>query len=227
MEARTSERQQENLLRAYGQISRVDEDSRKVVFVASTEARDRHGTIIKMSAWRLDNFNANPITAYMHETSGDWWSGRAADPDFILGPGRAWIEDGNLMIEIDFEDEETDKNPLAEKIYRKVRKGTLRAVSVGFRAMDGHFGRMEDDEDTGTYYFDDVELLEVSVVNIPSNPEALKRSYDTFLSKVRQEPPPTQEETQKETSTEEDNSAIIRELEHDRARLDYLKLQAK
>ncbi len=234
MEAKKLDRQQENLLRAYGQIERAEENSRKVVFVASTEARDRHGTVIPIDAWRLDNFDANGIAAYMHETSGDWWSGRAADPDYILGPARVWVDTKakQLMVEIDFEDEENDKNPLSEKIYRKVLRGTLKAVSVGFRALKGHWGLQEDGEDTGTYYFDEVELLEVSVVNIPSNPEAVKRSYDQFLSSTKGE---SMEDTKQKDTTkdveadrsEESKSAKIIELENDRARLNLLKIQSR
>ena len=223
---------QENLLRAFGLIERAGEDGRKMTFIASTEARDRHGTVIPIDAWRLDNFNKNPIIAYMHETSGDFWSGRPADPDYILGPGKAWIEKSKLMVEIDFEDQENDLNPLAEKIYRKLKKGSIRAVSVGFRYLKGHWGLQEDGEDTGTYYFDEIELLEISVVNIPSNPEALKERFTRFLNSVRATPEAevtttgTEEQTDDPEPAKPDGAKLI-ELEHDQARLNYLKLIAK
>lgn len=185
--------------------------------MASTEARDRHGTVIPISAWRLDAFNSNPVIPYMHETSGDFWSGRAADPDYIIGYGRAWIEGKKLMVEIDFEDQENDLNPLAEKIYRKVLKGSIRAVSVGFRYIKGHMGVLENKEDTGTFYFDEVELLEISVVNIGSNPEALKERYVRFLDGVTDRDLP---ELPKAIDTK------IIELEQDQARLKLLKLSA-
>lgn len=169
----------DGVLRAFCDIRevRMDEENRKATFVISTEARDRHGTVIKLAAWRLDNYNNNGIVAYMHETSKSWWSEDAPDPDYIIAKGRAWVEDGQLMGEAEFEPAEI--NPLAEKIYGKVKFGSLKATSVGFKSHKGHWGVADDGEDTGTYYFDDVELLEFSIVNIPSNPEALKRFLES------------------------------------------------
>lgn len=156
----------------------ADEGGRKVTFVASDSTKDRHGTILNQANWNLDNFNANPIIGYQHNVYGDMCN--APNPDDVLGPARAWVENGELMVEVDFEEREI--NPLADKIFRKVQNGTLRAVSVGFSPIgDGRYG--EGDEargaDNETYYFDGQELLEVSVVNIPSNPKALKKQLRT------------------------------------------------
>jgi len=52
-------------------------------------------------------------------------------------------------------------------------------VSVGFRATKkGHMGDEERGEDPKVYYYAGQELLEVSVVNIPSNANALKRALE-------------------------------------------------
>ena len=150
--------------RSFGQI-RAAKDDRSVRFTFSTGAKDRHGTRINPSGWRLDNFNKNGIASYQHRAYGD------PDPDKIIGPAKAWVEKDKLVGDIEFEPE--DVNPLAEKLYRKVRNGTLNAVSVGFMEHEGHFGEKESGEEEDTYYFDDVELLEISLVSIPSNAEAL------------------------------------------------------
>ena len=53
--------------------------------------------------------------------------------------------------------------------------GSLRAVSVGFVPLadtNGGYGESRE----GNFHYFGQELLEVSVVNIPSNPDALKRS---------------------------------------------------
>ena len=144
---------------------RAANDDRKVKFIFSTEARDLHGTRINSRAWRLDNFNKNGVASYQHRAYGD------PDPDMIIGKASAWVSDSKLVGTIDFEPE--DVNPLAEKLYRKVQNGTLNAVSVGFVEHDGHWGEKDAKEETDTYYFDDVELKEISLVSIPSNPEAL------------------------------------------------------
>ena len=167
--------------------STEEEPSRTFQFIISTESKDRHGTIIKSDGWDLKNFNANPIVAFMHNTSNDWWSGTSLDPDDLLGPGRAWVEDGKLMGEVTFEDKET--NPKADKIMRKVLNGTLKATSVGFRPIDGHWGEEKNNENPDTYYYDKSELLEFSIVAIPSNPDALMRSYESELRKMLPEKP--------------------------------------
>ena len=148
---------------------RASNDDRKVKFIFSTDSKDRHGTRINPEGWRLDNFNKNGIASFQHRAYGD------PDPDMVIGKANAWKSDGRLVGTIDFETE--DVNPLAEKLYKKVKAGTLNAVSVGFIEHDGHWGGDKDrgapDEEENTYYFDDIELYEISLVTVPSNPEAL------------------------------------------------------
>jgi hypothetical protein len=149
-----------------------DNESRTVTFVASTYDKDRHGTVLNQKNWSLDNFNANPVIGYQHNVYGE---GSSPNPDDQLGFGRAYVEGKELLIDITFEP--ADINPLAEKIFKKIQHGSLRAVSVGFvplKSEDGKFGEERD----GAFHFFGQELLEVSVVNIPSNPKALKKSLD-------------------------------------------------
>ena len=152
------------------------EETRTVEFVISDETRDRHGTVIPIDAWKLSSYNKNGIVGYQHEVYGGWGE---PNPDLILGRGEAFIEDGKLIGRVTFEPAEI--NPLAEKIFQKVLHGTLKATSVGFREITrGKWG--EGDEAVSgknpTYYFGAVELLEFSIVNIPSNPNALRRKID-------------------------------------------------
>ena len=119
----------------------------------------------------------------------------APNPDDQLGSARAYFEtvkkgegeEKQLLVDITFEPESI--NPLAEKIFRKVLHGSLRAVSVGFVPLTDKEGKTGDMRGDNFHYFGQ-ELLEVSVVNIPSNPDALKRSLRestsnalTFLTK--------------------------------------------
>jgi hypothetical protein len=156
------------------------EQTRTVRFVISTDARDRHKTVLNMDGWQLDNFNRNPIVGYQHNVYGDNMC-TPPNPDDVLGPARAWVEVVNgrkvLMGEVTFEN--ADINPLAEKVFRKVLNGTLRATSVGF--LEVGKGKMVQDKDVNgkvvseTYYFAGQELIEFSIVNIPSNPEATRK----------------------------------------------------
>jgi HK97 family phage prohead protease len=157
-------------------IRKVDEEKRTVEFVASDNSVDSYNTIIPVDKWDLTRYQSNGIVGYMHDVYGDSWT-KSADPDDIIGKGEAFIEEDKLIVRITFEPK--DLNERADKIFRKIQFGSLHAVSVGFRATKkGHMGDEERGEDPKVYYYAGQELLEVSVVNIPSNANALKRSME-------------------------------------------------
>ena len=158
------------------EIRKVDEEKRTVEFVASDSSVDSYGTVLPVDKWDLQRYQNNGIVGYMHDVYGDSWT-KSADPDDVIGKGVAFVEDEKLIVRITFEPKEL--NEKADKIFRKLQFGSLHAVSVGFRATaKGHKGDEERGEDPNVYYYGGMELLEVSVVNIPSNANALKRALE-------------------------------------------------
>ena len=158
------------------EIRKVDEETRTVEFVASDNSVDSYGTVLPVDKWDLTRYQNNGIVGYMHDVYGDSWT-KSADPDDVIGKGVAFVEDEKLVVRITFEPKEL--NGKADKIFRKLQFGSLHAVSVGFRATaKGHKGDEERGEDPNVYYYGGQELLEVSVVNIPSNANALKRALE-------------------------------------------------
>ena len=158
------------------EIRKVDEEKRTIEFVASDGSVDSYGTILPVDKWDLKRYENNGIVGYMHDVYGDSWT-KSADPDDVIGKGVAFIEEDKLIVRITFEPK--DLNERADKIFRKLQFGSLHAVSVGFRATKkGHMGDEERGEDPKVYYYAGQELLEVSVVNIPSNANALKRALE-------------------------------------------------
>ena len=158
------------------EIRKVDAETRTVEFVASDNSVDSYGTVLPVDKWDLKRYQGNGIVGYMHDVYGDSWT-KSADPDDIIGKGEAFVEDDKLVVRITFEP--ADLNERADKIYRKIQFGSLHAVSVGFRATaKGHKGDEERGENPNVYYYNGQELLEVSVVNIPANANALKRSME-------------------------------------------------
>jgi hypothetical protein len=166
----------------FGQIRDIPagaEESRIIPFVLSTSRRDRHGTVLNQDNWSLDNYRNNPIVGFMHNLYGDMCN--PPDPDDVVGKSRSIDVEGKkgsrqLIAEAEFEP--ADLNLQAEKVFRKILFGSLHGASVGFLPTGkGWYG--EKDEDQGneneTYYFEGQELLEWSVVNIPSNPDGAKR----------------------------------------------------
>jgi hypothetical protein len=171
------------LRNTYGYVREFNkdvEDTREVEFIISSAAKDRHNSILNMDGWNLENFNRNPIVGYQHNVYGNLFGND--DPDDIIGSGRAWIDINQkgekvLMGSVKFETK--DINEKADKIFKKVLAGTLRSTSVGF--MEIGKGEWRETRDTEgkkdkVYHFKGQELLEFSIVNIPSNPEAVKKA---------------------------------------------------
>lgn len=170
------------------EIRSTDEETRMVEFVASTNAVDTYGTVLPADRWDLNRYVHNGVVGYQHDIYN------SADPDNVIGRGEAYVEDEELRIRIFFEPAELNKK--ADKVYRKVLFGSINAVSVGFRATaEGHWGRAADNEDPNVYYYNGQELMEVSVVNVPSNPDATKRSAAEELARYERQPEPEIVET--------------------------------
>ena len=221
-----------------GAVVRSEEgkEGRKFTFVASDSTRDASGTVLNQDGWKLDRYNANGIVGYQHKVYGA--IGDTDDPDNIIGKGRAYVEDGKLMVDVELEPE--GDNPLADKVCRKLRFGSLNAVSVGFVPVGrSRWGEGDEAADGGTptLYFAGQELLEISVVNIPSNPNALRKELEvdtegeerpdeggdeeqkdlTDEEHEEQEEQEEQEEEQEEEEEEEEPSASKDKEEIDRS----------
>jgi hypothetical protein len=172
-----------------GDIPADAEEKRIIPFVLSTYNKDRHGTVLNQDNWMLDNYRKNPVVAYQHTLSG----GMCTDPnpDYVIGKSVSLDLEGTgldrkLIAAAEFEP--ADVNPLAEKVFRKLLFGSLSRSSVGFLQIgEGHYGEGDEarDQANETYYFAGQELLEWSVVNLPSNPHAGKR--DMTMRRMREE----------------------------------------
>lgn len=143
-----------------------DAAARTFRVVASDESVDRYGDIIRASGWQLGNFEKNGPLLFGH--------GRVHTPP--IGTAVAWVEDEMLLADATFLPEGT--SDFADEIWRIVEAGALKAVSVGFLpTVAPNLIRGEPDDDgyapvTG-YEFVGQELLELSVVPVPANPQAL------------------------------------------------------
>jgi hypothetical protein len=158
----------ETIVRA---LSDENIQNREAEFVISTEAVDTYGTVFRNDGWNLKRYENNPIVAYGHRTGSD-------NPDMIIGVSEVRSENGQLIAKIRFEEESV--NPLAEKIWRKVKAGTLRMASIGASILEYRYGDQTKGEQKDVLYFTRMELLEWSIVPIGSNPEALKRESQTI-----------------------------------------------
>lgn len=159
-------------------------ESRIISFVLSTPTKDRHNTVLNQNNWELKNYLKNPIVGYQHQLFGDALN--PPDPDNIIGKcvkiGTEIINGSRCLVgSCEFETKET--NPKAEKIFRKALFGSLKACSVGFIEIgQGKYGQGKEAKgaENETYYFAGQELLEWSLVHIPSNSEAGARQMSTL-----------------------------------------------
>jgi len=125
--------------------------------VMSTEAEDRHGEIVEQR-WRLERFRKNAVVLFGHD-SRDLPIGRAEN---------VRVEGGALRGTIVFATAEA--NPEAEKVWQLVQQDMLSSVSVGFVPHDVRRERRDGRDVT---ILSDCELIELSVVPIPANSEAV------------------------------------------------------
>lgn len=201
-----ADEKKDNILRRqidHLELRTIDEEQRMVEFVASTVAVDTYGTVLPPDLWDLSRYARNGVVGYQHDI---YYSD---DPDNVIGRGEAYTANGELLIRIFFEPAEL--NPKADKVYRKVLFGSINAVSVGFRATaPGHWGRKADGEDPDVYYYNGQELMEVSVVNVPSNPDAVKRSAAEELARYERQEEETKQSEEEGVKTPEADEINIR-----------------
>ncbi len=139
------------MLIAKGFVEKVNEEEGVLeAAIASTSVVDRAGDIISQEGWELDNFKKNPQFLWGHNMR-----------DYRPPIGRVekiWFEGDKLMFKPKFD----MKDPFAAELFRKVKEGFLNAFSVGFNPLE-----IEGNTFTKS------ELLEISLVAVPANQEAL------------------------------------------------------
>ncbi len=159
------------------------EETRKITFVIAAESTGkahRNKFIYNWDNWNLSKFNANPIVGYQHNVYGDNMC-LAPNPDDVIAKATAGIDmfQGKKVLVSDATFEPADLNPTAEKVFRKVIWGSLNASSVGVLPIGAVKKETYKNDAGGTDYtlnMEGQELLEWSIVQIPADPQALRRS---------------------------------------------------
>ena len=136
------------------------DDARVASFVFSDSSIDRYGDIIDARGWKLDAFAANPVALSGHD---------AGSPANVIGRARNVRIEGNKLVgDIEFAD--ASVNPNAEIVYQLLKGGYLNTVSIGFQPIEWE---ATNKSWPGGIDFKKQELLEISVVPVPANPNAL------------------------------------------------------
>ena len=131
-----------------------------IPFIAATSNLARDGMVIDAAGWKLDNYLASPVVLWSHDYMGNHPPiGRAEN---------VRVADGQLLCDIVFD----SADPFAAEVERKVNDGFIRAVSVGWDTLE--FQPDDANNPWGGGKVMSAELLDISVVNVPGDPGALK-----------------------------------------------------
>lgn len=118
----------------------------KMLAVASDATLDRQGESLPAESWDLANFQKNPVLMFAHDYS--------KPPVGVAANVR--LENGKLVFEPQFH----AITPMAEQVAAMYDAGVMSAFSVGFQPKETQRGTT-------------LELLEISCVPVPANPNAL------------------------------------------------------
>ncbi len=153
-----------------------NEDGVLTVAVASSEKEDRHGDVLKSTGWDLENFKRNPVIQWAHDPTTPA-IGKVEEIE---------VKDNKLYFKPKFA---VKASKLAREVYELYKEGVLRAFSVGYRELE----RDSKGDTTG------MELLEISSVNVPANPDALVMAKQKGLNTDLIEEPKEDKEEKEET----------------------------
>jgi len=151
------------------EVKKVGE--RQYEFIASTADQDRDGEVIDVAGWDLKNFKKNPVIMFAHDYR-------------TLPIGRATkigVRDGKLVNSVEFPPEGTYE--FADIVERLVSTGFLKTESVGFMPKKWEDG---DGEKAPRRTYTKQELLEISIVPVPSNPNALMNAVKEGVITTKQ-----------------------------------------
>ena len=133
---------------------------RRFRVIASTEDSDRSWEIIKADWWDYKNFMKNPVIIANHVYKIENIVGKATD---------IYVKDNQLIIEWIF----SEANPLGKLLADLYDEGMVKTVSVWFIPK----GR----DDGNKRIITNAELLELSFVAVPCNPNALSLDQKALL----------------------------------------------
>lgn len=146
-----------------------DDEAKTYTFTAATErAVDTPWgpEILRMAGCDMSRYERNPVLLDSHNRN---------EASAVLGRVHMRVEGTEMVAELEFAD--TDR---ARQARQLVDGGFLRAVSVGFiprKIRTLRDGEVEDDAEGPCRIIHEWELIELSLVPVPADAEALARSH--------------------------------------------------
>ena len=151
---------------------KVDDGAREFLAKVSTGGRDRDNEIVNPKGIDWKNYEKNPVILWSHKYDEPaigrslwvkrWTEKKGANTTPIGIMSKGVVAQGVSK---------------AEDVFSLMQQGILKTVSIGFVPVKGHQPTADDiktnrDLKDINYVHDEVAMLEYSIVNVPSNPEA-------------------------------------------------------
>lgn len=143
------------------QVKVLDEANRIIEMIGSTEDYDRVGDKMFMAGANLQNYLKNPVILANHNY------GCGEKPTVIGRALNVNIQGSQMVFKIQFAETDNGK----EWFYLYANK-YMNASSIGFIPVKYK------PNDQGGYDFTEWELLELSLVAVPCNPNAIQRAFE-------------------------------------------------
>ncbi len=137
------------------QITKASDGS--FIAVASTNSVDRHGEVVDNNGWELKAFKKNPVILWAHDHT---------EPAIGVSK-KTWVEGVGKKAKLMISPLLHDVTEKARAIKQLVEMGVINSLSVGFKPIESPDG----------VTFTKNELLEVSMVNVPANADAMMLAY--------------------------------------------------
>jgi HK97 family phage prohead protease len=141
-------------------------ESGGISWTFSTFDLDRFSERIDPAGWDFKSYLKNPVVEWAH---------RYDSPAIGKADG-LYTDENGLHGLVVFNDKDYDSFGWA--IGERVRRGVIRAGSVGFRVLEIEIPSKEGGKDGTALIFRKQELLEFSICNVPANPFALCRERE-------------------------------------------------
>jgi len=136
--------------------------------VLTTPARDRQGDIMVPTGVSLRWFVKNPVVLWAHRYD--------QAPIGTVDPGSIAVSESGIEADVVF-----DKGSVVgREVFGLYDRGVMRAWSIGFLPLEWELIEDAASGKVGGYRVTRWELLELSAVPVPANPEALSRQLHCY-----------------------------------------------
>ena len=190
------------------EIKTIDEKNRTLTAVISTDDVDRDNEVVRQAGIKFDQ-----IPKFL-------WSHR--NNELPLGEVKS-VSIGDKRSEATLKFATAESNPMAEHVFNSFKEKLINSFSIGFKTLKDSFSG-------SIRTLEEIELLEISAVNIPANRYATAKS-DNLVDKSKHDNyhKSMSEENQALKDKVEEQAATIKSLKEDKIFLQKTieNLQAK